>query len=43
LGFVSGHDFSRADKARKMNWALAPDGCFWGKLAELDAFFAQPV
>jgi len=23
-GFVKGHDFSRADKANKINWALAP-------------------
>jgi hypothetical protein len=25
-GFVSGHDLSRADKANKKGWALAPDG-----------------
>jgi len=24
--FVSGHDFSRADKANRMTWALAPGG-----------------
>jgi hypothetical protein len=23
-GFVTGNDFSRADKANKINWALAP-------------------
>jgi hypothetical protein len=23
-GFVTGHDFSRADKAHRINWALAP-------------------
>jgi hypothetical protein len=25
---VSGHDFSRADNAKKMDWALAPEVCF---------------
>jgi hypothetical protein len=24
---VKGHDFSHADKANKMGWALAPEGC----------------
>ena len=24
--YLKGHDFSRADKANKMNWALAPAG-----------------
>ena len=27
-GFVSGHDFSRADKANEMDWVLTPEGCF---------------
>jgi hypothetical protein len=41
-GFVSGHDFSRADKANKMSWALAtaesPDArkCLGRRLPERD-------
>ena len=28
--FVSGHDFSRAEKASKSSWALAPEVRSWG-------------
>jgi hypothetical protein len=28
-GFVTGHDFSRADKAHRINWALAPANDRW--------------
>ena len=38
-GFVSGHDFSRADKANKMNRALAPEACLSGLLPKDGAFF----
>jgi hypothetical protein len=29
-GFVTGHDFSRADKAHGVDWALAPEKCVYG-------------
>ena len=41
-GFVSGHDFSRAEKANKMNRALAPAGRF-SRLPGLEtAFLTKP-
>ena len=41
-GFVTGHDFSRADKADKMSRALAPEGCSC-RVWHLTSPFPQPV
>jgi hypothetical protein len=38
-GFVTGHDFSRADKANRMNRASAPAGSFWGLIRKDSEFF----
>jgi hypothetical protein len=40
-GFVTGHDFSRADKANQINWALAPAGCLARRLHSIAAFFNE--
>ena len=42
IGFVTGHDFSRADKANIMNRALAPAGSFWGLIRKDSEFFRSP-
>ena len=39
-GFVTGHDFSRADKANQINRALAPEGSFAGDSRECSSFCA---
>ena len=39
-GFVTGHDFSRADKANEINRALAPADARWAKLLEISPFSA---
>jgi hypothetical protein len=39
-GFVTGHDFSRADKANKINRALAPAEVHWAKSFEIKPFSA---
>jgi hypothetical protein len=39
VGLVSGHDFSRADKADKMNRASAPAVCLYVSGARIQAFF----
>jgi putative nucleotidyltransferase with HDIG domain len=41
--FVSGHDFSRADKANGTSWALAPAGCLSRPFARESNLFPQPV
>jgi hypothetical protein len=38
-GFVTGHDFSRADKANRINWALAPANASWANLSGNQPFF----
>jgi hypothetical protein len=38
-GFVSGHDFSRADKANRMSWALAPAKARYAILTHRLEFF----
>ena len=37
-GLVTGHDFSRADKANKMNGALAPADALSAKSLEIEPF-----
>jgi hypothetical protein len=39
-GFVTGHDFSRADKANKMNGALAPAAAHSSNSLEFGSFSA---
>src|ERR1035438_7067202 len=39
-GFVTGHDFSRADKANEINRALAPAEAHWAKSLEIKPFSA---
>jgi len=39
IGIVTGHHFSRADKANRMNRALAPAGSFWGLVRKDSEFF----
>jgi len=39
FGFVTGHDFSRADKANKMNRALAPAKGYSSQRLEIGPFF----
>jgi hypothetical protein len=39
FGFVTGHDFSRADKANKMNRALAPAKAYSLQKLEAGPFF----
>jgi hypothetical protein len=39
-GFVTGHDFSRADKANEINRALAPAEVPWAKFLEIKPFSA---
>jgi hypothetical protein len=39
-GFVTGHDFSRADKANRINRALAPAQARWAKSLEAKPFSA---
>jgi len=41
-GFVKGHDFSRAVRARKQRWALATEGCKLTKLAHYQRFPSLP-
>jgi hypothetical protein len=41
--FVSGHDFSRADKANRMNGALAPAGCVLRIQSEIPSFSAASL
>jgi hypothetical protein len=38
-GFVSGHDFSRADKVNQINGALAPAGCLPRQFHSIEGFF----
>jgi hypothetical protein len=38
-GFVTGHDFSRADKANKINRALAPAEAKRANLADISSLF----
>jgi hypothetical protein len=38
-GFVTGHDFSRADNANRINWALALAVVRRAKLQEISRFF----
>jgi hypothetical protein len=38
MGFVTGHDFGRADKANKINRALAPADPLWAKSLESSLF-----
>jgi hypothetical protein len=40
IGSVTGHDFSRADEANRMNMASAPAGSLWGFISEDSEFFA---
>ena len=37
---MKGHDFSRANKANQICWALAPEGCFFGISKSPQAFSA---
>jgi hypothetical protein len=42
-GFVTGHDFSRADKANEINRALAPAEVPWAKFLEIKLFSAASL
>jgi hypothetical protein len=40
IGVLKGHGFSRAVRAAKSTWALAPEGCFLGIRHEIRPFSA---
>jgi hypothetical protein len=42
-GFVTGHDFSRADKVNEINRALAPAEAHWAKSLEIKPFSAASL
>jgi hypothetical protein len=42
-GFVTGHDFSRADKVNEINRALASAEAHWAKSLEIKPFSAASL